>query len=848
MPKLRQSVRRLQRQPGFALLAVLTLALGLGAQGAMFAVLDTLLLRPLPYPDSEQMVTVRHSAPGLNLPILGSSNRLYLHYQEHSETLQDVGIYFRTALTISDLERPVNVDGAMLTPSVLRMTGARPITGRLFSEDEGAPGAEATVVVAESFWKRHLGSDPRVLERSLKIDGTPTRIVGVLPDRFRFPEDGVEIWGPLVTDPANAPLAAFSYTAVAKLGPGVSGDAAQAELKGLLGDLRQTFPEDPGAGVLADADFGVRILPLRDELLGSAGPVIWLAFATVALVLLLAVANVANLFVARAQRRRQEFALRRVLGASRKDLVSGVLADGMAIALGAGILGIGLSFAALELLLHVAPDNIRMLESATIGARGALLTLLLSLGSGLVFALAPLLQHGRRGLDQDLRSGGRSSAGGRAQHRLRRVLVAAQMTIAVLLLVGAGLLGRSFAQLSTVDPGFEPGTASTFRLSLPPIPAAELAAAAESADDDNPFASRGIQETRSNAFFTQLLENIAALPGVESVASSTRLPLEGRNNRSGHQGRGAANQQPSGGASGGLSSEPGGLTMLATQSVSPGYFSTLGIPLLEGRLLNRDDWEHRRGSVVISQAAAWKLWPNESAIGKQIYPGTPGDESHWMEVVGVVGDVYGRALNEEAEATAYYPWANPQEGLWDVSNQALVVRWSGGRKPTAQDLDALRQAVWALNPELPLAGEGQLREFVQRSKSRQAFTALLLSLAAGIALLLGAVGTYGVISYLVSQRTRELGVRRALGARPADVHALVLREGLSLAAAGVLLGLGLAALLASSLQAVLFGISTHDPAAFLLAPASLILVVLVACWIPARRAASVSAAVALREG
>ncbi|MEM9292256.1 MAG: ADOP family duplicated permease [Acidobacteriota bacterium] len=837
MSKLRQSVRRLQRQPGFALLAVLTLALGLGAQGAMFAVLDTLLLRPLPYPQADQLVTVGHSAPGLNLPDLDSSERLYLHYREHSESLQAVGLYDAAAFAVAGLERPVDVNGTRVTPSVLQMVGAQPLTGRLFSDDEGAPGAEATVIVAESFWKRHLGSDPKVLERSLKIDGTPTRIVGVLPESFRFPDDGVEMWAPMVTDPATANLASFSSTAIGRLQSGIDQEAAQGELQALLGDLRETFPEDPAANILADANFGVQIHPLRDDLLGSVGPVIWLAFATIALVLLLAVVNVANLFVARAQRQRQELALRRVLGASRRDLVSGVLSEGLAVALAAGVFGLALSFGALELLQRFAPGGFRTLEAAAIGPRGALLTLVLSLVSGLIFAVAPLMQHGRRGLSRNLQSGGRSSAGGRAQHRLRRTLVAAQMAIAVLLLVGAGLLGRSFAQLSAVDPGFSPGNASTFRISLPPLPAAEIAAAQEQADEDNPFAEGAAQERRSSAFFSELLENIAALPGVESVASSSLLPLEGRNMQSGHRGRAAEGEE--------LAAMP---TILSVQSVSPNYFSTLGIPLLEGRSLTRDDWQHRRGSVVVSETAARMLWPDESAIGQQIFPGSGGDELEWMEVVGVVGDVRGRGLDDAVTPAVYYPWANPLEGLWNTSSQAIVVRWAGGRTPSPQDLDGLRQAVWSLNPELPLAAEGQLSEFIQRSRSRQAFTALLLSLAAAIALLLGAVGTYGVISYLVSQRTRELGVRRALGARPVDVHTLILREGLSLAAAGIVLGLALAALLASSLQAILFGISTHDPAAFLLAPASLILVVLVACWIPARRAASVSAAVALREG
>ena len=813
MHQLHLALRRLGRQPGFSALAVLTLALGLGACAAIFAVVDAVLLRPLAYPEPDRLVAIEHAAPGLDLLAMEMSSRLFVHYREHSRSFSSIGLYDDGPATVSGLQTPVQVLGAEVTPSVLEMLSVRPVLGRLFSAVEGAPGAAPAVIVGEGFWRRHLGADPAVLERSLTLDGVLSSIVGVLPAGFAFPTAEVEVWAPLVVDPETASLGAFGQSGIARLTPDGSLETARAELRQLLGDLRVTFPEDPAARVLAEADFDVKVRPFRDAVVGDVGPVLGLILATVGFVLLLAVVNVANLFVARAEGRQREMAIRGALGARRRSLAFDSLLDGLLLALAAGALGAGLGRLSLKVILALLPGELPRIEGIAIDARTLSVVAVLSLLCGAVFGLIPQLRFRFHELASQLKEGGRSATLGRGRHRIRRLLVVTQMAIAILLLIGAGLMARSFARLTEVDPGFQVDRRLSFRLSMPE--------------------SRAPSELDAARFYDDLLERLRALPGVEAAASTTILPLSGRDFGSGHRTPEAIQR--------GEDTVP---TIFTVQSVSPEYFSTLGVPMLVGRPLERSDFENRTGKVVVSRALAQTLWPGENALGKRIFPGRPQEEEGWFEVVGVAGDVRTQSLVDEERPTIYYPWLNPSEISWTVRNQTIVLRFTGN--PDAV-MNAARRAVWSLDPDLALAEIRSLESLLQRAQARMAFTAMMLGVAAAIALTLGAVGTYGVIAFLVAERTSEIGVRIALGARRVDIIRLVLREGLVLAAAGTVVGLVAAAALTSGLDAFLYGVAPRDPATFVAVIVLLQSVVVLACWAPARKAAVVDPVRSLRS-
>ena len=812
MQRLRLALRRLRRQGGFSVLTALTLALGLGASAAIFAVVDAVLLRPLAYPQPDRLVAIEHAAPGLDLPFMEMSSRLYLHYREHGRSFSAIGLYGDDPATVSGLQRPVQVQAAVVTPSVLEMLAVRPALGRLFNDAEEAPGAAATLIVGEGFWRRHLGADPAVLERSLTVDGRLARIVGVLPADFAFPTSAVEIWMPQVVDPATAALGSFGIAGLARLAADSSLETAAAELRQLLGDPRTTFPQDEASRVLSEADFNVSVRPFRDVVVGDVGQVLGLVLATVGFVLLLAVVNVANLFLARAEGHQREMAIRGALGARRGALAGDGLLDGLILAFTAGALGVVLGHFSLAAVLRLLPAELPRVDGVAIDGRTLAVVAVLSLLCGGLFGLIPLLRFRFHELASQLKEGGRSATSGRGRHRVRRLLVAAQMAIAILLLVGAGLMARSFARLAEVDPGFEVAQRLSFRLSLPE--------------------SRAPHDLDAARFYAALLERLEALPGVEEAASSTVLPLSGRDFGSGH--RSPESRQ---------GREQVVPTIFAVQSVSPGYFSTLGVPILAGRALERADYENRTGRVVVSQAVAQTLWPGENAVGKRIFPGSPEDEAGWLEVAGVAGDVRREGLIDVERGVIYYPWLNPVEDLWSVRSQSMVLRFAGDPDALMQ---AVRQAVWALDPDLALAEIRSLESLLQRARARMAFTALMLAVAAAVALTLGAVGTYGVIAFLVAQRTSEIGIRIALGARRSDVMRLVLHEGLLLATAGSAVGLLAAAALTSGLDAFLYEVAPHDPATFAAVTALLLAVVVLACLAPARRAAVVDPVRTLR--
>lgn len=813
MDTFKLMIRRLARKPAFTLLAVLTLAVGLGANAAIFTLVDAVLIRPLPYPEADRLVAVEHAAPGLDLMQMNMSGRLYLHYLEHAESFETLGLYDEGSAAVSGLDRPVEVGAATVTPSVFRVLRLEPAKGRRFLDQEGAPGGAKVVLVSHGFWQNQLGGDPAVLGRTLEVDGTSREIVGVMAPDFAFPNAEVELWLPEVIDPDNEPLGSFGREGIARLRDGVGIEQAGAELELVARELEQHFPDDRAATVLVRGDFTAQVVPFREAVVGDIGSMLWILLATVGLVLLLACFNVANLFLARCEEGQRETAIRAALGASRARLAAASLGEALLLSTGAAVLGLVLGHFGLQSILRLAPGRLPRIDEVVLGPRIVVVVVLLALVSGIVFGLIPVLRGGLRQLATQLRDGGRSSTLGRGRHRARRLLVASQMAIAIVLLIGAGLMVRSFQQIARVDPGFDSDGALTFRLSLPE----------GKAEHDLDIAH----------FYDRLLERLTAIPGVESAATASSIPLTGRGNGSGH--RFASLIRPD---------DDGMPLVFSVQTVSPGYFHTLGVPLLEGRTLVRADWESRRCAVVVSETVARRHFPDQSIVGQRIFPGTPDEDQPWCEVVGVVGDVRAEGLTEDPPPTVYYSWVPSENDMWSARAQTIVLRTSG--VPEAL-LPLVRQTVWSLDADLPLAEVETLDDLVRRSRARSAFTAILLLLAAAVAVILGAVGTYGVISYLVAQRRSEIGIRMALGARRADVLGMVLSEGLLLTALGTAAGLALAAVLARGLDAVLFGVSPWDPLTFALVPVLLALVATLACLVPARRAAGIAPTVALRH-
>ncbi len=813
MSHLRVTVRRLAQTPSFTLLAVLTLALALGANAAIFSIVDAVLLRPLPYSESDRLIEVGHAAPGLDLPQLDMANRLYVHYREFAESFEDLGLYITNGVSISGLEQPVQLRAALITPSILSVLRVSPAKGRAFAEEEGAPGGAEVAIVSHRFWQQSLGAEADVLGRPLTVDGVQRQIVGVMAPGFAFPEADLDIWLPDVVDPETAALGSFGRQGIARLKEGVDLDRAHADLMRFVGDLENVFPEDQASAVLAQAGMTVKLRPMHEAVVGDVGSVLWLLLGTVGFVLLLAALNVANLFLARAEGRRRETAIRTALGAGRRSLVSAALAEGLLLSAAAGVVGLGLGFLVLQLLLQLAPELLPRMSEVAIDGRTAVAVAVLSGLSGLVFGSIPALRQRPGALVMQLKDGGRSGLG-RERHRTRRILVAGQMAIALMLLVGAGLMARSYQRLSEVQPGFQAEKTVSFRLSLPE--------------------GKAEHDSDIDRFYGQLLERLAALPGVESAASSNFVPLTHRHSKSGHRMKEEVDR-----------GEGGIPTVFVAQQISPEYFTTMGIPIIQGRALERADSDRRNNAVVVSRALAQRHWPGQNPLGQRLFPGTPETDDHWFEVVGVAGDVRSEGLEEPPSLVVYYPFLNKMEDLWLFRHQTVVLRTNLADAKSL--MDAVRQVVWALDGDLPLAEVATLQELVDRDRSRHAFAALLILIAAGLALTLGAIGTYGVISYLVTQRTGEIGVRMALGARRRDVLRLILREGLILAGVGCVIGLIGAAALSRFLEASLYEIDPLDPVTFTLVPLVLFAVATVAGLIPARRAAGTDPMVALRH-
>jgi putative ABC transport system permease protein len=802
------AVRTLSRSPSFTLVSILVLAIAIGLNTTMFSVVDALLLRDLPYREPDRLITVwtRFEQMGFSKFWLSGPELRDLQRQEH--------LFSASAAYFHPIDANLNAGGeaervqvAAVSATLFPVLGARPAEGRVFAPQEDQPGGPDVAVLSHSFWQRRFGRDPGVVGRRLELDAKSFEVVGVMPPDFAFPDPEIDLWVPLALDPADpGPRESHFLRMVARLANGMTPEAAQSEVSALASRLQQEHPES----YKADSGWGLLALPLKEHLVGDLRPTLRLLAGAVFFVLLIACANVANLQLVRTQARRQEIALRSVLGASRASLLRLLLSESILLGLLGG--GAGLLLA-LAVIRAVAAYQVSVLrgQSLELDVRVLAFTLLASVAAGALVGLVATLRWATIAPREVLAGGGQRGSEGVERRRLRGGLVIAEFALALLLLVGAGLMIQSLLRLRDVDPGFQPEGVLTGRISL---------------------SSRYQEAGPAQDFFAGVLAHLRGLPGVESVAAVSKLPLAGSSDNWDF----AVEGRPQ---------DPGGVSPNADyRAVTTGYFETLSVPLLAGRTFHEFDREGQPGVVVVNETLARRFWSGDSPIGRRIRLLGGGKDLPWLTVVGVVGDIRGQSLAAEPRPEIYLPSRQMEAASGNPpTSMTLLVRTR--RDPEAL-VSALRDAVARFDPTQPVYDVQPLDRVVAASTAQAGFLTSLLTLFAGVALILAALGIYGVISYSVRLRTRELGIRLALGATRREVLALVLKEGLLFAGSGVAAGLLLAFLLSRLLSSLVFGVSLTDPATFAIMPAVLILVAFLSVYLPARRATRVDPMLCLR--
>jgi putative ABC transport system permease protein len=812
-------LRHLAAMPLFTGMAVLTLALGIGANTAIFSVISGVLLKPLPYPRSGELVALDHAAPGLDIQRAGAAPFLYFTYREDGRVFQDVAMWNTGTVSVTGIARPEEVRALFTTDGLLPILGAQPMLGRVFSRADDAPGGAETVVLTAGYWRAKFGGDPSVVGRTVTLDGQSREIIGVLPDTFRFLDRDVSLIVPMRIDRSKVFIGNFSYSALARLKPGQTIEQATADATRLIPIALRRFPPFPGAtlAMFEKARITPQIRSMKDDLVGDVQNALWVLMGTIAIVLLIACANVANLLLVRAESRQQELAVRAALGADSRRIVGELLMESMTLAVAGGVVGLGLAFAAVRLLVTLEPGNLPRLQDITVDLPVLIFAVALTLLSGLLFGVIPALKQAGAQLATTLRAGGRTASASKDRERARNVLVVAQVALALVLLVSSGLMIRTFRALVDVDPGFvRPGEVQTLRLSI-----------SDSQVKDEAAVVRMHQA---------ILDRLAAVPGVSSVALASTTTMSGQ---AWHDPLFAEDRPYA-------ESEVPPIRMF--KFVAPGYMKTIGGSIVAGRDFTWDDALARRPVAMVSANLARELWGGPTqAIGKRMRPYAKGI---WREVVGVVSDTRDDGVTKKAATIAYWPISMteflPSEDspVFVLRNASYLVRSSRtGSEGFVRDLE---RAVWSVNPNLPLAAVRTLEEIYDASLARTSFTLVMLAIAGTMALVLGVAGIYGVISYAVSQRRREIGIRIALGATSHAVTGLFVRHGMILAGVGVAIGLVTALAITRLMATLLFEVSPVDPLTYALVSLLLFAATVLACYLPALRASRVDPIGALR--
>ena len=808
--------RRLLRAPLFSAVAILTLAIGIGANAAIFSVVNGVLLKPLPFHEPERLVGVWHTAPGINIPLLNQGPTNYFVYRDESRTFEDFALWDGASVSITGTGEPERVQALLVTDGALGILRVNPAAGRGFTREDDQPGAPDRLMLTHVYWQRKFGGDPSAVGRTVMVDGKPYEIIGILPERFRFLDRNPQVLLPFRFNRAEVHVGNFSYQGIARLKPGVTIEQANADVARMIPLTVERFPLPPGFSrqMFDDARIGPRVRPLSEDVIGDVGQTLWILLGTVGLVLLIACANVANLFLVRAEGRQQELAIQAALGASWRRITWELLSESLTLAALGGAAGLGLAYAGIRALGAIAPDGLPRVEEITIDATVLLFTIAISVFAGLLFGLIPVLKLARPQLANALKEGGRLSSAGRARHRARNTLVVAEIALAVVLLVASGLMIRTFQAMRKVDPGFtRPAEVLTVRVSIP-----------------SSLVADPVQTARLHE---QIAGRIAQVPGVRSVGVTSSITMDGFDSNDPI----FVEDFPS---------PEGRIPPLRRYKwVGPNYFETMGNPLIAGRALEWNDAYTKAPVAVISDNLAREFWKDPArAVGRRI---RSGPSSPWRTVVGVVGNERDDGVTRPAPAIVYWPVV--VHHLWSENTSvqrtlAYAIRNDRFGSPTL--LKEVQQAVWSINPNLPVANVLTLDEIQAESMAQTSFALVMLSIAAGVALVLGVVGIYGVISYIATQRTREIGIRMALGAARGDVSALFLRHGLVLSGLGIVLGIAGAAGLTRLMSSMLFGVSPLDWVTYVAVASGLGATALLASYLPAARAARVDPSVALK--
>ncbi len=802
---VRFGARMLRKNPGFTVVAVLTLALSIGANTAIFSVIDAVLLRPLPYKNSSRLVSITTDNAQRGIQGLPVSFTKMTRMKEQSRTLQSVGAYFPVNASLTTHGVPEQISAARATGGFFEVLGVIPAEGRGFLPEEDREGGADVAIISDGFWHSHFGAAPDLIGRAIPLDGKSVTVVGVLPASFHFPfqQPEPDVWLPRVFDPVALTPAMIrsgaSFLGVyARLQLGVSLAQSQAELNAINEIYKKDFP-----GYVDASNYSLQIVSLKESLVGPLRVTLLLLLSAVGFVLLIGCTNIASMLLARSTTRQKEIALRQALGASRPRLLRQLLTESLLLSALGGILGVALAAGGLQLLRLLPVGTIPRIEEVSLDAGALIFSLVLCVVTGIAFGLAPSLLASHRDVHETLKEGGRGSSEGRQSKTSRAALVVVEVAVAVVLVTSAGLLLKSFGNLMHVDPGFNPSGVTTFLMTLPK--------------------SRYPLPEQQAEFYRRLVESVQTLPGVQSAGVSSFLPLAGALRY--------VYFCPEGIVCQGLGKDP----VIAVRQITPDYLQTMRIPLLRGRVFNQQDIAGVKPVVIINQTVAQKYFPAQDPIGKHL---ANSRDKIQMEIVGVVGDVKFTGLNTPYIPEMYMPQAQNQ-----AATMTLVVRSTSNPQPL---IAAVRQKTSEIDPDLPFSNVASMSEVVSASVAQPRLTAQFTGFFAALALLLTAVGIYGVLAYSVTQRTHEMGIRMALGASPSEILKLVVGQGMRLVLSGLVLGLVVSLAVTRLLTTLLFGTSARDPFTFAAVILLLIVVALLAAYIPARRASQVDPIVALR--
>ena len=809
---LQYGVRMFLKSPGFTAIVILTLALGIGVNTAIFSVVNSVLLRPLPYEDPARLLIIGEVNPNAKINQVSIAPANFADYRDQNKSFQSMALYrinARSGFNLAGDGQPERVVGATVSANLFPTLGINPKLGRHFQAEEEKPGSGNSVILSHNLWERRFGSDPNILDKSIDLSGVNYRVVGVMPQGFGFPTRDVmpsgeaaltkpvDLWVPLTLNPNDWQARGSRFLfAVGRLKPGATVEQAQSDLALIAQRLAQQH--------IQDKDWYAKVIPMDEQAVSSIKLALLVLFGAVGFVLLIACANVANLLLSRAAARQKEIAIRIAVGASRARVIRQLLTESVLLALCGGLLGLLLAIWAVDLLVSLAPSSIPLAAKVGLDSRVIVFTLGTSFLTAILFGLVPASQATKVDLNETLKEGGRTTAGAGGQ-RVRNLLVVSEIALAGVLMIGAALMVKSFFRLQHVNPGFDTANILKFQVSLPQ--------------------AQYMEDPRSSNFYKQLQERIKALPGVQSVSGTTALPLGGGSSYTAF----TIPERPP--------LPPGEFLFAEHIGIFPDYFRTMRIPLRKGREFTSQDGHSTTPVVIINEAMARLYWPNEDPIGKRVL--IDYDQGVPREVVGVASNIRHFGLDAEPKPEMYVP-----QYQYEYLSTYLTVRTTSDPLGLAQ---AVAQAARDIDKDLPIYNVGTMAQTISNSTARQRFSMLLMSIFAGVAALLACVGLYGVMAYAVNQRRHEIGIRLALGAQARDILRLVVGQGLKLALIGIAISLIGAFLLTRVISSLLYGVSATDPLTFVSIALLLMLVALLSSFLPARRATRVDPMIALRS-